>query len=61
MRIIKEGEILRFECEVCGCIFEEAKSRTQDFGFYIGHECPCCGEMVKYYNVKEGPDNHDDT
>lgn len=49
MRIIKEGQIIRFECEACGCVFEEGLSKTIDVGFYRSCNCPCCGEEVKYF------------
>lgn len=37
----------RFECEICGCIFEadkgEYKSSNCQWDFYYYAKCPCCG------------------
>lgn len=49
MKIINEGTVLRFECESCGCIFEEGANKVEDFGFYKAYDCPCCGEKIKRF------------
>jgi hypothetical protein len=55
MRIIKEGKsrVIRFECDECGCIYEEdAKNCNREIicmvEFYYTC-CPCCGKRHSEY------------
>lgn len=52
MNIIKEGRkpqkpILRFQCDMCGCIYEANETEYKAFSSH-GHlsVCPCCGKTV---------------
>ena len=50
-KIIKPGKKLRkirFECELCGCVFEKSTWRCLivDGGFWT--ECPNCGEICRH-------------
>ena len=66
MKIIKEGrlpETIRFECEVCGCIFECTPDECNQCGVTFFHECPCCetgivvihdaGQLDTHTSIKE--------
>ena len=49
MKIIKEGklpETLRFECGVCGCIFECTPDECSKCGVTFSQECPCCDTKI---------------
>lgn len=65
MFIIKDGdkelaekkikETRRFECRMCGCVFEADKGEYRgedgcDFRYYYYAKCPCCGN--KAYEAK---------
>lgn len=56
MIILKNGDVMLFECKACGCRFVEAVNKTrlkncgvwdpekQDHGTWM--DCPHCGESV---------------
>lgn len=67
MKIIKDGDkelaerkkkqTKRFECKMCGCIFEADKDEYADTGvqydFYFYAECPCCKETAREYKMRK--------
>lgn len=64
MTIIKEGDpyrckaLMRFECDICGCIFDankdEYKTDTQYNDIFYYCKCPCCGRQANPPKNKEG-------
>lgn len=51
MRIIKEGTFpkqFRFECAVCGCVFEATRDECDCIpgGVTLSHICPCCNVNI---------------
>lgn len=61
MNIIKHGDVIRCECKYCGCIFEEAVTKTglSDCGVYDRDKndtgtwmiCPDCGNKSIGFRV----------
>lgn len=65
MTIIKEGKspykgnvLKRFECGICGCVFDankdEYKTDTQYNGVCYYCKCPCCGYQANPPINREG-------
>lgn len=51
MNIIKEGRkpqkpILRFQCDMCGCVYEADETEYKVFSYGRSSVCPCCGKTA---------------
>lgn len=54
IKIIKPGrpgEIKRFTCSRCGCVFEADRQDYEEVhilsnGYYLKIDCPCCGYII---------------
>ena len=53
MKILTNGKVFQFVCEVCGCEFVEGINRTENLGFYIRAYCPECGCECRAHTDKE--------
>ena len=63
MKILTHGNVIRFQCESCGCEFLMGEKKTENLGFYLRAVCPECGnecaghkeqKCVKAEQKKEG-------
>ena len=64
MKILKHGDVMLFECPMCGCRFVEAVSKTdlKNCGVYDAKRdetgtretCPDCGSDVVGFRSKVG-------